>query len=393
MSREKATDPHLHFFYAIGSIFNYPFHSDVCNTGLVNKIDHPPLEQVASCCDAPDYHEPVEPTFAPELRPGFVLDERFVLEKPISRSGMATIYKARDTDNENQIVAVKVPHLSYEADPVFFSRFQREEQIGLKLNHPFILRFLPTGDHKSRPYIVTEYLFGCTLAHILGSTRPLPEKDALKLASLLGEALQYLHEQGVIHRDLKPSNVMICCDRTIRLMDFGIASDSAARRITMVGFTSVIGTPDYMAPEQVRNKRADERTDIYGLGAVLYEMITGSVPFQNENPWVAMNDRLTGDPVAPRKLNPGLSPQAEEIVLHAMQRDPVERYQSAAAMKAELDAPSAIRVTGYCNRLEAPRWRIGFRETPIIAGTLLALGFIAVQVLLFFLLTHHLARK
>ena len=359
----------------------------------MNKSERPPLEQVPSCWDAPDYQEPVEPTFAPELRPGFVLDGRFALEKPISRSGMATIYKARETNNENQIVAVKIPHLSYEADPVFFSRFQREEQIGQKLNHPFILKFLPAGDHKSRPCIVTEYLFGCTLAHILRSTRPLPEKDALKLASLLGEALQYLHEQGVIHRDLKPSNVMICCDRTIRLMDFGIASDAAAKRITMVGFTSMVGTPDYMAPEQVQNKRVDERTDIYSLGAVLYEMITGGVPFQNENPWVAMNDRLTGDPIAPRKRKPGLSPQVEEIVLHAMQRDPTARYQNVTAMKAELDAPLAVQVTGYCDRLEVPRWRIGFRETPVIAGTLLALGFIAVQVLLFFLLSHHLARK
>jgi serine/threonine protein kinase len=359
----------------------------------VNKIGYPPLEDVTSCRDVADYHEPVEPTFAPELRPGFVLDGRFVLDEPISRSGMATIYKARDTDNGQRIVAVKVPHLSYESDPVFFSRFQREEQIGLKLNHPFILKFLPTGEQKSRPYIVTEYLFGCTLAHILRVAQPLPENDALKLASLLGEALQYLHTHGVIHRDLKPSNVMICCDRTIRLMDFGIASDAAAKKITMVGFTSMVGTPDYMAPEQVRNKKVDERTDIYSLGAVLYEMITGSVPFRNENPWVAMNDRLTGDPAAPRKLNPALSPQTEEIVLHAMQRNPAERYQDVGAMRAELDDPLAVQITGYCDRLEAPRWRIGFRETPVIAGTFLALGFIAVQVLLFFLLSHHLARK
>jgi serine/threonine-protein kinase len=306
---------------------------------------------------------------------------------------MATIYQALDKHNGGQIVAVKVPHLRYEADPAFFSRFQREEQIGLKLNHPFILKFLSVAAPKSRPYIATELLRGCTLAHLLNGTHPLPEQDALKIASVLCGALQYLHTQGVIHRDLKPANIMICCDGTLRLMDFGIASDAAARRITMVGFSSMMGTPDYMAPEQVRNKGVDERTDIYSLGAVLYEMLTGVVPFQNENPWVAMNARVTGDPVAPRKLNPGLSLQAEEIVLHAMQRDPANRYQTAAAMKADLDAPATVRVTGYCDRLEAPRWRLGFRETPVLAGTLLGLGVITAQVMLFLLLSHHLAKK
>jgi serine/threonine protein kinase len=359
----------------------------------VNLNESSPLELVTSCCDVPDYHEPVAATFAPELQPGFVLDGRFALDKPISRSGMATIYKARDTHNKDEIVAVKVPHLTYESDPAFFSRFQREEQIGLRLNHPFILKFVPVGEQRGRPYIVTEYLRGCTLAHILNRTRPLPEKDALKIASLLCEALQYLHEQGVIHRDLKPENVMLCCDRTIRLMDFGIASDAGARRITMVGFSSMMGTPDYMAPEQVRSKRVDERTDIYSLGAVLYELLTGKVPFQNENPWVAMNDRVTGDPFAPRKLNPGLSPQVEEIVLHAMQRDPADRYQSAGEMKAELDAPEKVRITGYCDRLKTPRWRMGFRETPVLAGTLLGLGFIASQALLFYWLSHHLGKR
>ena len=144
--------------------------------------------------------------------------------------------------------------------------------------------------------------------------RPLPEKDALKIASLICEALQHMHDHGVVHRDLKPQNVMICCDGTIRIMDFGIARDAASRRITRVGNSNSMGTPDYMAPEQVTGKRADKRTDIYNLGGLLYEMLTGVIPFQNDNPWAALNARVTGDPVAPRKLNPELSAQAEEIV-------------------------------------------------------------------------------
>ena len=153
-----------------------------------------------------------------------------------------------------------------------------------------------------------------------------------------------------------------------------------------------MGTPEYMSPEQVKNERGDERSDIYCLGAVLYEMLAGVVPFQHENCWVSMSNRVTGDPIAPRKLNPDLSPQAEEIILHALQRNPASRYPTAAAMKAELDAPPTIRVTGYCDRLQAPRWRSSLRETPVTAGTLLALGFISLQVLSFLVPRHFMAR-
>jgi serine/threonine protein kinase len=348
------------------------------------------LDQPSCFQDVPEWHDPVEPSYGPELRPGHLLDGRFRIGEPLSRSGMSVIYKAEDTRNENHTVAVKVPHLRYESDPNFFSRFQREEEIGLRLDHPFLLRFIAV-DGKSRPYIVTEYLKGCTLAHLLYAMRPLSEKDALRITSLVCEALQHLHAQRVIHRDLKPANIMICRDRSIRLMDFGIASAENSRRITLAGFTPAMGTPDYMAPEQVTSRPCDERTDLYSLGAVLYEMLTGVVPFQNDNPWTAMNDRVTGDPVAPRKLNPDLSLQAEEIVLHALQRDPANRYPTAAAMKADLDAPGEVRVTGYCHRLQTPHWRFGLRETPVLAGALIGAGFVSLQVLGFLVLRHFLA--
>jgi serine/threonine-protein kinase len=165
-----------------------------------------------------------------------------------------------------------------------------------------------------------------------------------------------MHEQGVIHRDLKPQNIMICYDGTIRIMDFGIAKSAEGKRITFTGFTPAVGTPDYMAPEQVKGKRGDERTDIYSLGAMLYEMVAGATPFEseNENLFVIMNARVTGDPVAPRKRNPTVSLQVEEIILHAMERDPDKRYQTAKAMKAELDNPVSVQLTGRCDRLQAP---------------------------------------
>ena len=352
--------------------------------------DTSPLADVASCRSVQEYHDPVESNGAP-FCPGDMLDDRFLITEVLSRSGMGCIFKAQDTHNGNALVAVKVPHMEYESDPSFFSRFQREEKIGLELNHPYILKFIPVKGQKCRPYIVTEYLSGCTLAHLLQAMRPLPEKDALKIASLMCDALQHMHDHGIIHRDLKPQNVMICRDRSIRIMDFGIARDDRSRRITRVGNTPTMGTPDYMAPEQVNGKRADKRTDIYNLGALLYEMLPGAIPFPNENPWAALNARLTGDPVAPRKVNPDLSPQAEEIVLRALQRDPAERYQSAAEMKAELDTAEHVRVTGLCERLQEPAvWKPRLFERPLVlAVALLGPVMIGIAIMLVLLLHQH----
>jgi len=328
----------------------------------------------------PVYHEATATTTSDyELRPGKTLDNRFFIEETITRSGMATIFKATDLKTR-ETVAVKVPFMEFESDPGFYSRFQREEEIGNRLHHPYILRFVPEeeGEHRSRPYIVTEYLRGYTLAHLLNSMRPMPEKDALRFASRLCEAVGYMHEQGVIHRDLKPQNIMMCYDGTIRIMDFGIAKSAEGKRITFTGFTPAVGTPDYMAPEQVRGKRGDERTDIYSLGAMLYEMVAGATPFEseNENLFVIMNARVTGDPVAPRTRNPDVSPQVEEIILHAMERDPDKRYQTAAAMKIELDDPEKVLVTGRCDRLQAPAALTsgGHKVRWIVMGVALALA-------------------
>ena len=339
------------------------------------------VEEISYYRGVPTYHKPAEPPTGYDLQPGQTLDKRFFITETISRSGMATIFKATDLKTR-ETVALKVPFMEFESDPGFYSRFQREEEIGLRLNHPFILRFIPEdeGEHRTRPYIVTEYLRGYTLAHLLNSMRPMPEKDALKLASRLCDALAHMHEHSVVHRDLKPQNIMICYDGSLRIMDFGIAKSEEGRRITFAGFSPAVGTPDYMAPEQIKGKRGDERTDIYSLGAMLYEMVVGETPFEGENLFVVMNARVTGDPVAPRKRNPNVSPQVEEIILHAMERDPGKRYQKVAAMKTELDNPTAtVQLTGRCDRLQSPSaLTAGGHKTKLIvlavAAGLLVLG-------------------
>jgi len=321
-----------------------------------------------------------------DLGVGTLLDDRFEITDIIAKSGMASLFKANDRKT-GAAVALKVPYLQIESDPAGFGRFRREEEIGLQLDHPYILKFVPV-EKKSRPYIVTEYLEGQTLSELLRNVRPLPEPDAAKIASRICEALDYLHKKGVVHRDLKPQNVMLCNDGSIRIMDFGIARSQAARRLTFVGFTPAMGTPDYMAPEQVRGSRGDERTDIYSLGAILYEMATGETPFGGDSAYVIMNARVTGDPAAPRKINPKLTPVLEEIILHAMERDPKLRYLTAADMKRELDDYEVVQLTNRCSRLQAPQiWKSRFRMLPLI------MGFVILQVILFFLLVLYFKKR
>jgi len=320
----------------------------------VVRIDR--VEQMIYYRGAPIYQDVPALAMSHELQIGQVLDDRFHITDLISRSGMASIFKATDLQS-GRTVALKVPFMQFESDPGFFSRFQREEEIGKLLDHPYILHVIPV-EEKSKPYIATEYLEGQTLRELMRSIQPVPVSDALKIGSRICEALDHMHRHQVVHRDLKPENVMLCTDGSLRIMDFGIAKAAGMRRLTFTGLTSALGTPDYMAPEQVKGKRGDERTDIYSLGAMLYEMITGAPPFEGSNPYAIMNARLSGDPVAVRKLNPQVSPQVEEIILHAMERDPANRYASAQAMKAELDAPETVQLTGRHERLQPPApWR------------------------------------
>lgn len=329
------------------------------------------------------------PTQVSGLGPGTVLDDRFAITEIISSGGMATIFKAADTENGGRTVAIKIPHESVEADPVLYSRFQSEEEIGTEINHPAILKFYPVKN-KSRMYLVMEFLEGRTLYHLLRERRTLPEKEAIALASRICEPVQYLHDHGILHRDLKPENVMLCNDGTIRLMDFGIARLAHAKRMTFIGFAP--GTPHYMAPERVKGKRGDARTDIYSLGAILYEMLTGVIPFNDTDNLVIMNARVTGDPEPLRDFNSELSPQVEEIVLHAMERDPEKRFATAAEMKAALDNPATVELTGRYKRLK--------RSTPLrramrVARMVLiwAVLPVIVQVILFFIIWQHLKHR
>ncbi|MGD0099949.1 MAG: protein kinase [Acidobacteriota bacterium] len=340
------------------------------------------VERVLYHMGVPYYREARESAKSYELETGQILDERFQITEVINRSGMATIFKALDL-NTGQNIAVKVPLMQFESDPGFFDRFEREELIGKALNHPGILH-VASIENKSRPYMVMEYLEGQTLRQRLTGGR-MSLAEAVGIATKIADALDYMHSFNVVHRDLKPENVMLCGDGSIRVMDFGIAKVAGLRRLTFSGFSPAMGTPDYMAPEQVKGKRGDERTDIYSLGAMLYEMSTGSAPFEGTSPYLIMNARLAGDPKAPRKLNPEISPRLEEIILHAMERDPKDRYRKAAEMKAELEAPEKVQLTGRCDRLQsASPWKARLHGVRIALWTVLVTILVFGLILVFF---------
>ncbi len=282
-----------------------------------------------------------------ELTPGQMLDQYELLES-VANSGMATIFRARDTE-DGKIVAVKVPHLRYASDIVFHQRFLREEHIGLSLDHPGIIKVLNTKE-KSRLYLVMEYVEGELLSKRLQRERRLPVSTAVDFAIQLSDILIYLHDRNVVHRDLKPDNIVIMPDGKLKLIDFGIALDTALRKITWTGLSQPVGTPDYMSPEQIKGSRGSTRTDIYSLGIILYEMLTGNVPFQGQTVYTAMQAKMTENPVPPRQLRPEVSPQLEEIILHAIERDPKERFAGARELREALLHQDRVTLTGRVSR-------------------------------------------
>jgi len=283
------------------------------------------------------------------LNPGDRLDD-YRLDSVAARSGMATIFRATDLRTGTP-VAIKVPLPEAECDPVFYERFHREEKIGQEMDHPGVVKVMPRG-RTSRVYMAMEWVEGRLLREILHESGKLPIERAVRIASGICEALDYIHSQGVVHRDLKPENIMVDGEDRIKLIDFGIAGREGARRLTFGKFSHLMGTPDYMSPEQVNGKRGDARSDLYALGVMLFEMLTGTVPFKGDTPLAAMNKRLLVNPPSPRRLDPGISVQLQEIIYRAMERDPQKRYSSAADFLGDLRNPRRVLATEREERRE-----------------------------------------
>src|SRR5260370_1106188 len=255
---------------------------------------------------------------------------------------MGTLYRATDL-RDGRRVAVKIPRPEMEADPVLLERVRREQEIGQLLDHPGIVKTVD-GEERSRLYMVQEWVDGRLLRAVMNEDRPLGVERATRITLAICDALDAMHKRGIVHRDLKPENVMVGPDDRIKIIDFGIAMKEDARRITHVGVTSLLGTPDYISPEQVQGKRGDHRSDIYALGIMFYEMLTGTVPFTGPNPLAVMNDRLVMDPPPPSAINAEISPELEEIVFRALEKEPRHRYSTASEMVWDLENQEQVGV-------------------------------------------------
>ena len=312
------------------------------------------------------------------LRPGDKLDG-YELEDVVAISGMATVFRARDVKSGVQ-VAIKVPHPEVESDPTMYDRFRREEEIGTRIEHPGVMKVFANPE-RTQVYMVMEWLEGRLLRQVLSEEKKLPAERATKLMVGICEALEHVHAHGVVHRDLKPENIMVTEGDEIHLIDFGIAASAGARRLTFTHFSESMGTPDYISPEQVRGKRGDARSDVYALGVMLYEMLTGVVPFSGPNPFAVMNDRLLNQPVPPRELEPSIPAELQEIVYRAMEREPKNRYASAREMAHDLLHQEEV---GVAARPDAEQWKM--RRSPERRRVFLYAGLALIPIALFGLL-------
>ncbi|MGP2439985.1 Stk1 family PASTA domain-containing Ser/Thr kinase [Streptomyces sp. JW3] len=269
------------------------------------------------------------------------LGGRYELGPVLGRGGMAEVYHAHDTRLGRQ-VAVKTLRADMARDPSFQARFRREAQSAASLNHPAIVAVYDTGedyiDGVSIPYIVMEYVDGSTLRELLHSGRKLLPERTLEMTIGILQALEYSHRAGIVHRDIKPANVMLTRNGQVKVMDFGIARAMGDSGMTMTQTSAVIGTAQYLSPEQAKGEQVDARSDLYSTGCLLYELLTVRPPFVGDSPVAVAYQHVREEPQPPSVFDPEITPEMDAIVLKALTKDPDYRYQSADEMRLDIEA-------------------------------------------------------
>jgi eukaryotic-like serine/threonine-protein kinase len=280
-----------------------------------------------------------------------VLGNRYEVGELLGRGGMAEVHIGRDT-RLGRVVAIKLLRTDLARDATFQARFRREAQSAAALNHPAIVSVYDTGEEQvveagggvvGLPYIVMEYIEGRTLRELMGDGRPLEVDTALDVTARVLSALEYSHRAGIVHRDIKPANVMVTPNGDVKVMDFGIARAIADSSSTMTQTHAVIGTAQYLSPEQARGETVDARSDLYSAGCLLYELFTGRPPFVADSPVAVAYQHVREEPQPPSVYNPAVPESGDRIVLHALAKDRATRYQTAADFRADIEAALAGR--------------------------------------------------
>src|SRR5271157_348951 len=303
------------------------------------------------------------------------LSDRYELGEILGFGGMSEVHLARDV-RLHRDVAVKVLRADLARDPSFYLRFRREAQNAAALNHPSIVAVYDTGEAETPtgplPYIVMEYVDGVTLRDIVHTDGPLPPRRAIEIIADACQALNFSHQNGIIHRDVKPANIMISATNAVKVMDFGIARAIADSGNSVTQTAAVIGTAQYLSPEQARGDPVDARSDVYSLGCVLYEILTGEPPFTGDSPVAVAYQHVREDPVPPSKRHEGISADLDAVVLKALAKNPDNRYQTAAEMRADLvrvhngetpEAPKVLTDAERTSLLSSPAGNLGGPRT------------------------------
>ncbi|MGH3001969.1 MAG: protein kinase domain-containing protein, partial [Gaiellaceae bacterium] len=320
---------------------------------------------------------------------GEILSGRYELEELVGTGGMSSVYRAHDSLLD-RTVALKVLHQQYTADEGYVERFRREARSVATLSHPNVVTVIDRGEHEGRQFIVFEYVDGENLKQLIVRRGPAPVTMALELGVQVARGLSFAHQQGLVHRDVKPQNVLLNGNGEAKVTDFGIARSLDVKHgMTQTG--TVLGTSDYIAPEQAQGQQVGEHTDVYSLGVVMYELLTGEVPFPGEN-FVAVAMRHINEPPPPiRDRRPDVPPRLEEAIQRAMAKDPDDRFPTMRDFCQELDACLAeaqgtqVMAPPPAPRRPARSRRRGLSPWPIV---LVVLGVVAIGVVVALLIVH-----
>lgn len=306
--------------------------------------------------------------------------DHYRIDDLLQQTPFASVFRGTDLQTQSAVL-IKVPHPEAEADPVFADRFKREEEIGKSLQCPGLLSVL-ADEARSRPYIVMRWFDGQTLRQVLAAEKRLPSERAINITLGICDVLEFVENHGITHRDLRPENVLIGRNDEVKLINFGMAAKTGARRITFANLAQSVGFSDYFSPEELAGKRGDVRSDIYALGVVLYEMLTGRTPFQGMDPF----SRIGKDPTPPRELDPAIPAQLQEVIYRALESEPRKRYANAREFAHDLRHLDQVSVSTRESR-DQKRQREA-RSKKLLTYTALALVPVVIFALLLFFARH-----
>ena len=308
--------------------------------------------------------------------------DHFQIRAHIAQGGMSDIYRVYDLLSGKEVV-LKIPNRASIGDPAQYERFQRELEVMRTLDHPAIQKGVGSGQFNATPYLVTELISGESMREYVLREAPMPADKAIHLIKQIADGLAHCHDHDIIHRDIKPENILILPEGEPIILDFGLALTKNAYRVTYANLTGAAGTPDYMAPEQIEGQRGDQRTDVYALGTMLFELLSGHLPFMGDNQMAVMSLHLQGTVPRLDREGKGISSQLAAVVARAMQRHMEERCPDMHAFIHDLDHMESVDIS-ILNKVEAPTQELPFWRSPIFVSLLMALVVLLLLVILAF---------